>query len=46
MAALNPIERILLGLSNRILGSRAMRGAFVVYALGLHAYVFMLVSPL
>lgn len=43
MAALNPVERILLGLSNTILGHRALRGAFVLYAFALHFFVFLTV---
>lgn len=44
MQALNPIEKLLLGLANMILGNRYMRGLFVLYAAFLHLFVFMTVS--
>ncbi|KAK9899091.1 hypothetical protein P389DRAFT_43741 [Cystobasidium minutum MCA 4210] len=38
---LNPAEKILLNLSKFTLGNRVARNTFVVYALGLHIFVFM-----
>ncbi|CAD6579741.1 MAG: hypothetical protein CYPHOPRED_000996 [Cyphobasidiales sp. Tagirdzhanova-0007] len=38
---LNPIEKILFNLSGIILGNRYTRNLFVLYAMGLHAFVFL-----
>ena len=43
MQALNPLEKLLLGFANLILGNRYMRGLFVVYAAGLHLFVVLTV---
>lgn len=39
MSMLGPLEKILLHLASIVLGSRASRNAFVVYALALHFIV-------
>lgn len=41
VGALNPVEKILFGMSSVILGNRYMRNIFVVYAVGLHLFVFL-----
>lgn len=38
---LNPLEKLLLGVSTFVLGRRHLRSLFVVYAAALHVFVFI-----